>query len=136
MFNSGRYRIGKFAAAYQMAVVRRDVAIGRIMDVGRKESDAQDPCAQAYRGFVDSMTDIISPTIDYDKDGFRRLDIRIIRNKLKTRRFEMMKAKAIGLKGLEAARCKLIADIDAVLRRAKRVHLTYRALRVYQAKKK
>ena len=76
------------------------------------------------------------------------LKIKILKNIVKTKYFESMKATIVNLThdtagypadhlkpAFEAARKRLVADIDGVLKRTKRVHTTYRAMRVFDAKK-
>ena len=137
---SSGFRIGKFFAAYRTAVVWREIAIHYVVETGRtaprasqKNDDKRSD--RIYKDLVDKIMHILLP-LRMDDHEYR---IRILKNKLKSTRFEAVKAALIEMEDLiphpyyYQAHRRLIADIDKVIKRAKRVHLTYRAMRVYEA---
>ena len=105
-----------------------------------------------YASMVDQMLDALfidlKDSHSFSNHANNVLKIKILKNIVKTKYFESMKTTIANLThdtagypadhlkpAFEAARKKLVGDIDGVLKRPKRVHLTHRAMRVFDAKK-
>ena len=140
--NNTMFRMGKFAGAYTFATVRRNIAINRALSNLEKTDNKQ----THYAFLVRTIKERITSTIDNDDDGFLKTDIKILKNiekkkvfmgiKTMLATFIMTDKKArFDILTMQTMLVPLLADIDKVILRAKRVHLTYRAMRVYSAKK-
>ena len=154
------FRMGKFAGAYTIAKVRRDIAIDRVLGniMGKNLSnlfafinnkDIKIKNDARLKLLVSTLKERIASTIDNDDDGFQKTDVKILKNIQKMKVFMGIKAMVVTFMDahnnnthhhdimimMRTMLLLLVADIDKVIARGRRVHLTYRAMRVYTAKK-